>query len=206
MKQAADYFENGRLKGFEPDFKSLRADIIRYLDQLNALIKDARFSQQNTGNIEHNHHSPFDTLGWVIDLYLEKRLFDEVEANLKPNHFASPHHFPNFDLCLEKLLGLGENKRVQRICSAAAQHVQDDYWRHIALLNEHANQSSSDLDDIKQEIELEKSIALKHMGHYRRRMELAHAPASIFTQIDADIAAINTETRKPLKKNNQRQM
>ena len=62
MKDAANSFENGRLRGFKLRFDDLLADVERYLDQLEALIQDPSQPHLNANEVEKHHCAVFDIM------------------------------------------------------------------------------------------------------------------------------------------------
>ena len=125
-------FRNDIIDAFEPRYKSISKDQDRYF---NALV-----DLSENGIIETTEVIQLSGKGalWIAYRYIDKELFDLVEADLMSvvtsRDFFGPL-FENTRLVLERLLEVSESDRVIAIYRAAIKHrlkavkAEVDFWK-----------------------------------------------------------------------------
>lgn len=209
-------FENGRITGFKPRFRSIDDDWERYTEALVELV--------DRGDVAHEKgHSLYglycqDLNEWLTGFYFEERRFDQIEAHYTPTGEVSfgPISQGHLIVC-DRLLAIGEGARVRRIWRSHIGLIKGEFWWYISERNAGFRMAKYyQASEQKQQREYEKLISripqmkrelLAIMADYRKIAEKTGAGETDLTRIDVDIAAIQAEERpRPKGKPDPRKM
>jgi hypothetical protein len=198
-------FRDGRIHGFLLKFKSLEKDTERYLFTLLDLAEAGKIEEVPGKSLYATHYD--DGYQWILDSYFEKRLFDQIENHLMPQtgDFFSPF-YPRTRKCLDRMLELGESRRVRRIWRAKVGLMKAEYWYYVRARGKgHVYDPSIGYSTETEQRHAYESVAarvpglkrilLEVMADYRSLLATIGAPPAELARVDADIAAIEAEAR-----------
>jgi len=209
-------FENGRITGFKPRFRSIDDDWERYVESLAELARRGVVQLQKGQSLYGRYCQ--DLYEWLADLYFEERRFGQIEAHYTPSGEIS--FGPLYDgalKVLDRLQAMGEGPRVRRIWRSHIGLLKGDFWWYISERNAgfrmakhyHASEKKQrrEYEDLIAHIPRMKQELLDIMADYCRAAEEAGADAKELARIDADKTAIEDENRpRPKGKPDPRKM
>lgn len=209
-------FENGRITGFIPRFRSIDDDWERYTDALVALAERGVVAQEKGQSLYGLYCQ--DLNEWLIELYFEQKRYDQIEAHCTPSAEVSFGPIGQGRLAvLERFLAIGEGARVRRIWRAHMGCLKATFWWYIAERNAQFRKSKNiGSSEQRQRRDYEKLISgipdmkrelLDLMAAFRETATRTGASETELAGIDADIAAIEAEARpRPNRKADPRKM
>ena len=209
-------FEDGRITGFVPRFRSIDDDWERYTDALVELVDRGVVPHEKGRSLYDLYCQDLDA--WLTGFYIDAGRFDQIEAHYTPSGEVSfgpisPAHLALFD----RLQALGEGARVRRMWRSHMGLMKGEFWWYISernagfrmLKNYKASEEKQrrEYDKLISKIPEMKQELLAIMADYRKVAEDCGAGESELARIDADIAAIKAEERpRPQGKPDPRKM
>lgn len=209
-------FENGRIVGFQPKFRSIDHDWERYTEALVELA-DRGVVPQKKGQALYGLYCQ-DLSEWLTDLYFDKGLLDQIEAHYTPSGEISFGPMYEGQLAvLKRLASLGEGARVRRIWRAHMGLIKGEFWWYVSerkagfRMAKYYQASEEEqrraYEDLISRIPKMKRELLALMDNYRAAAVDAGAGETELARIDADVAAIEAEQKpRPTGKPDPRKM
>ena len=197
-------FENGRIVGFSPGFRSIDDDWDRYIEALSELAHRGDVKRQPGRSLYDTYCE--DLYDWLTDFYFEEGLLDQIEAHYTPSGevLFGPIH-PRHLKVLDRLKEMGEGVRVRRIWRAHTGLLKGEYWWYIAernagfrvskYLQAPEDRQRRDYEELMGQIPERKKELLKILADQRVAAEDAGAGETELARIDSDIAAVQAEKR-----------
>ena len=201
-------FEDGRIIGFKPRFRSIDDDWERYTDALVELA-DRGIVIQEKGQSLYGMYCQ-DLSWWLTESYFEEGRLDQIEAHYTPSGDVTFGPMYEGDLAvIERLQAMGEGARVRRLWRAHMGHIKGEFWWYIGERNAGFRKSKYfQTSEEKQRRDYEKLIGripqMKHellmiMQDHLAAAEKADADETELARIRADISAIEAEKRQQPK-------
>eukprot|EP00903_Cladosiphon_okamuranus_P001597 g1595.t1 len=197
-------FENGRITGFKPRFRSIDDDWERYVEALGELANRGIVKRQAGKSLYDAYCT--DLFDWLTEFYFSQGLIDQVEAHYTPSGEVpfGPIHAAHLKV-LDRLTNMGEGVRVRRIWRAHAGHLKGQFWWYIQERNAGFRPSKfvqaseerqrRDYEQLIGRIPEMKKDLLGILLDHRAAAAIAGAGDTELARIDADIAAVENERR-----------
>jgi hypothetical protein len=209
-------FEDGRITGFMPRFRSIDDDWERYTDALVELVDRGVVAHEKGRSLYDLYLQ--DLNEWLTEFYFEEKRFDQIEAHYTPSGEVSFGPISDGHLTvLDRLQAMGEGARVRRIWRSHMGPIKGEFWWYISERNAgfriakyyqaSEQKQSRDYEKLISRIPTMKQELLAIMADYRKTAEMTGASETELTRIHADIAAIDAEKRpRPKGKPDPRRM
>lgn len=197
-------FEDGRVTGFVPRFKSIDDDWERYVDALLALEKRGLVPAKKGQSLYGLYCA--DLTDWLTDAYFDAGRLDQIEAHFTPTGevaFGPP--YPLQRKVMERFLALGEGARVRRMWRAHLGHMKGHYWFYVAerrkgfrlmkkWIAPEAEQRAAHEQTIAR-VEPMKATLLDMMAEALAQFHSTNAPEAEIARLRTDIDAVRAEQR-----------
>lgn len=201
-------FENGRITGFKPRFRSINDDWERYIEALAELVDRGVVAHEKGRSLYELYCQNLNE--WLTDFYFEENRFDQIEAYYTPTGEVSFGPLDEEEIAVfDRLQAMGEGARVRRIWRSHMGLIKGEFWWYVGERNAgfrmaKYNQASEqeqrrDYENLISRVPRMKQELLAIMADYRKTAEKTGAGEAELTRIDADIAAIVVEVRPRAK-------
>lgn len=197
-------FEEGRIVGFKPRFRSIDDDWERYVEALSELSHRGVVNRQDGISLYDAYCQ--DLYEWLTEFYFKEGLIDQIEAHYTPSGELpfGPVHAQHLKV-LGRLNAIGEGQRVRRIWRAHTGLLKGQYWWYIAERNSGfrpakyskapETQQRRDYEQLITRIPEMKSELLDILTDHRKAAAEAGAGDTELARIDKDIEAVASEQR-----------
>lgn len=197
-------FEDGRIIGFKPRFRSIDNDWERYTEALVEL-SDRGLVPCEKGQSLYGLYG-LDASEWISEFYFEEDRLDQIEQHYISTEVSSIGPMYEGPLAIiERFKSIGEDARVRRMWRAHMGLIKAAFWWYIGERNagfrmvkyQNASEKAQrrEYEMLNKRIPSLKKKLLKIMSEYRAAVGEAGASSQELASIDADIHAIEEEQR-----------